>query len=58
VKSDLTPHVALIAGVAVAVLVVGVSTIAAAPYVSVLFDGVPLIDVPPPPPPPEWCCMW
>ena len=52
-KSDLTPNVALIAVVAVAVPVVGVGTVAAAPYLSAFFDGVPLLDVPPPPPPPE-----
>jgi len=40
------------------VLVVGVSAVAVAPYVSVFFDGVPLLFVPPTPPPPEWCCMW
>lgn len=52
-KSALTPNVTLIAVVAFAVLVVGVGTVVAAPYLSVLFDGVPLLDVPPPPPPPQ-----
>lgn len=57
-KSALTPNVALIAVVAVAVCVVGVGTVAGAPYLSVFFGGVPLLDVPPPPPAPAWCCMW